>query len=306
MLVIEASKRNSVLAFCTLACWDDATNSCIGLLLRRYRQRDTTFKYPRYHVGITVRGQHKWMGLRYRLAQVDWAPHVLSSSGGPITAEWKQIYISHRPPSHRTSDAKQQFEPEFRVLFPKWLEVELRKQGFEPDHPLPTAGTDAHRLSDGGPLALFRFTHRTSGEAFRLQVGQCHGFPWASVSIIARATPPKEGPSPESQLEPDLGSSAHSGQPAVAATMPARAQPVFSCSTYRLGSWVNSTKTFGDPKRRIQLTFTRVADASGTHLLDIRIGGYIWGKLKNNSPERSCGRALHTMSRAAMRLCSRR
>ncbi|RPD57941.1 HET-domain-containing protein [Lentinus tigrinus ALCF2SS1-7] len=292
MLVLESSKDNSVLAVCALACWDDATNSCIGLLLRRYRQYNAKFKYPRYHVGITVRGKHKWMGLSYRLAQVDWAPHVLSFSGGPITVAWKQIYISHRPPSHRStlSDPKR-YEAEFRVLFPKWLEVELRKQGFEADRPLPTDETDAHRLSNGGPLGIFKFTHSASGESFRLQIGQCHSSPWATVSIVPKVSHIKP-PATEVQDSP-------LNQPAALLV-----QPAFSCDKNRLSSWLNATKTFGDSKRRIQLTFTRAANIGGTHLLDVRLGGSTYWRLNRRSDPGQ--KALHTMSRTAVRLCSRR
>ncbi|TFK91991.1 HET-domain-containing protein [Polyporus arcularius HHB13444] len=299
MLVIESHKGPSVLAVCALACWDDATNSCVGLLLRRYRQQETKFKYPRYHVGITVRGQHKWMGLRYRLAQVDWAPHVLSFSGNPITAEWKQIYISHRPPSHRSigSDPKRWHEPEFKVLFPKWLEVELRKQGFEADRPLPTAGMDAHKLSDGGPLGLFTFNHATSGESFRLQIGQCDGLPWATATMIPGPTLATELP------EHPRGESA---EPAPLGATPAAgllAKSGFSCSKYRLDAWLHMTKTFGDSRRSIQLTFTRAADSGGTHLLDVRLGGSTYQKLKN---VHGYSKTLHTAARAVVRLCSRK
>ncbi|KAI0697417.1 heterokaryon incompatibility protein-domain-containing protein [Cerioporus squamosus] len=298
MLVIESHKGSSVLAVCALACWDDATSSCVGLLLRRYRQHETKFKYPRYHVGIIVRGQLKWLGRRYRLAQIDWAPHVLSFSGSPITAEWKQIYISHRPPSHRSSigsDSKRH-GPEFRVLFPKWLEVELRKHGFEADSPLPTAGVDAHRLSDGGPLGVFKFTHAATGESFRLQVGQCDGSPWATASIIPGSAH-LQSETLQSQEQQSLE------QPAMTEPTKTPTQPVFSCNKYRLDSWLNGTKTFGDKKRRVQLTFTRATDAGGTHLLDVRLGGTIYLKLKYSH---GFGKALHTLARGALRLCARR
>ncbi|KAI0767184.1 HET-domain-containing protein [Fomes fomentarius] len=182
MLVIESQVGDLVVAIAALACRDESTGSSVGLILRRRRQKEKSFKYPRYHVGVTVRGTADWSRLRYRLAQADWAPHTLSFGHTPITAEWKQMYISHRASSRQLQPTTDTKPAAFRFYCPKWLEVELKKQGFESDVPLPTARTEAHKLGDGGTPARFTLTHHRTGELFQILVGQSGGSPWATAS----------------------------------------------------------------------------------------------------------------------------
>ncbi|KAI0753203.1 HET-domain-containing protein [Daedaleopsis nitida] len=285
MLVIESSLGQSVLGVATLACRDESTGSCIGLLLRRsrFRVHQTGFKDPRYYVGVTMRGAENWAARRYRLAPVDWAPHILSFGNAPITAEWKRLYISHRPSSRQPQQWKAS-PSAFRFYCPAWLEVEMKKQGFESDAPLPLSCSRATQLEDGGSIVKFTFTHRSTGEAFRIQVGQCGGSAWASAASIATRPPAQE------KQAVALNAYAHHW------TIPLSRTPTFDCARNSLRSWPNGSKTFGDSKRRIQLTFTRADDGPiGTHLLDIRVGGRTY--LRKHSPRSTPSRQMHTLSR---------
>ncbi|PIL33652.1 hypothetical protein GSI_04275 [Ganoderma sinense ZZ0214-1] len=280
MLVLESSKHDFALAIAVLAVRDESTGSGVGLLLRRRRYRESKLKYPRYHIGVSVKGMREWMSLRYRMAQVEWAAHALSFGQGAITAAWKQLYISHRAASRKPPRPPSTAHAAFRFVFPRWLPVELKKVGFEPDVPLPMTRTDVDKLSDGGALQRFTFIHRATGEAFRIQIGQCGGSPWATANII---------PGVPSQPEDTAG------PPAV---VPAIPQPSvnwkhgFDCGKNSVDAWPNGTKTFGDSNRSVQLTFTRMNEGA-THLLDIRLGGRAYRNLH------AMGRkAIHTLCRA--------
>ena len=278
MLIFETSKHDFALAIAVLAVRDESTGSGVGLLLRRRRYKESKLKDPRYHVGVAIKGMREWMRLRYRMAQVEWAAHALSFGQSGITAQWKQLYISHRAASRKPERSPSTAHAAFRFIFPRWLAVELKKAGFEPDVPLPMTRADAHKLSDGGLLARFTFTHGATGEAFRIQIGQCGGSPWATANIIP-------GTSPQDAASPPVVAQAAS-QPSV------NLKSVFECGKNSVDAWPNGTKTFGDSNRSVQLTFTRMNEGA-THLLDIRLGGRAYRNLH------AMGRkAMHTLCRA--------
>lgn len=283
MLTVESSSGSSVLAVAVLACRDESTGSYVGLLLRRARTKAARMKNPRYHVGATICGAIPWMRLRYRLAQVDWAAHLLSFGGSAITAEVKQLYISHRP-SSRKAQPRKPTTAAFRFYFPRWLEVELRKRGIEPDRPLPARPNDAFKLSDSGPHASFLFSHKESGEAIRLQVGQCGGSPWAHAQMNAGAGVVTHSDDLTEQHLPGAQSEL--------------IKPTFDCHKSHVTSWLNNAKTFGDKNKRVQLTFTRVNEGE-THMLDVRFGGRAF---QANVLDQTSRRAMHTMSRSLVRL----
>ncbi len=279
MLVLENTKQDFALAVAVLAVRDESTGSGIGLLLRRRRYKESKLRYPRYHVGVAVKGMREWMRLRYRMAQVEWAAHALSFGRTRIAAQWKQLYISHRAASRKPAPAPSTAPAAFRFVFPRWFAVELRKIGFEPDAPLPITRTDAHKLSDGGGLARYTFTHGATGEAFRILIGQCGGSPWATANILPGASSPEDatGPPALAQATP---------QPVV------NLKPVFDCGKNGVNAWPNGTKTFGDSNRSVQLTFTRMNEGA-THLLDIRLSGRAYRNLH------AIGRkAIHTLCHA--------
>ncbi|KAI0767174.1 heterokaryon incompatibility protein-domain-containing protein [Fomes fomentarius] len=304
MLVIESQVGYSVLAIAALACRDESTGSSVGLLLRRRRQKESSFKHPRYHVGVTVRGAADWSRLRYRLAQADWAPHILSFGHTPITAEWKQLYISHRASSRQrqpTTAANSTKTPAaFRFYCPRWLEVELRKQGFESDVPLPTARAEAHRLGDGGPVARFTLTHRGTGELFRILVGQCGGSPWATASTSPAPFDSKLGLPSALPSPPQQNSSLWMNLPMSSTS--------FDCARNSVSSWPDGSRTFGDASRSVQLTFTRANDGGATHLLDIRLGGSVYRRLTQPQEigRRRRSATVHALGRSLVRLAGRR
>ncbi|KAI0645139.1 heterokaryon incompatibility protein-domain-containing protein [Trametes meyenii] len=287
LLVIESSAGQSVLAVAVLACKDTTTGSFVGLLLRRRAdEQGATLKYPRYHVGVTIRGMHVWMRLRYRLSHVDWVRHALSFNSSGITARWQQLYLSHRPPSRAPSSSAPQHKhgAAFRFFFPRWLEVELDKQGFRPDAKLPVSRSDASKLPQWASIATFTFTHRRIQEAFRIHVGQCRGVPWAVAGFVAYKPPSARIPSvlPPSQhrtgispfLKPPPASS-NCSEPQGPGVCIRAAK---SACTGSIASWPNGTRTFGDAERNVQLTFTR-ANSSSTHILDVRVGGHRFDRL---------------------------
>ena len=269
MLVIESFKGFSALAIAVLACRDTSTGSCVGLLLRRRRQKESSFKDPRYHVGVAVRARHPWMALRYRLAPVDWAPHVLSSGDTPITAQWKRLYISHRAPSRQLppQPTATLSVPAFAFYCPKWLPVELRKQGFEAGGSLPASGRDVRKLDDRGDVARITFTHRDTGDVVRILIGQCGGSPWATARVVPAPQVPASDSIPEGAVL--------SQKPPLPATTATRA--VFECGKNAVSSWINGTRTFGDARRSVQLTFVRAPDGA-SHLLDIRLSGSMYSR----------------------------
>ena len=55
MLVLESSKHNFILAITVLAVRDESTRSVVSLLLRRRRYKESKLKYPRYHIGVSVK-----------------------------------------------------------------------------------------------------------------------------------------------------------------------------------------------------------------------------------------------------------
>ena len=281
MLVLESSKHDFALAIAVLAVRDESTGSGVGLLLRRRRYKESKLKYPRYHIGVSVKGMRDWMSLRYRMAQVEWAAHALAFGKSAITAQWKQLYISHRAASRKPTPRPSSTAPSaFRFVFPRWLPVELKKVGFEPDAPLPMRRTDGDKLSDGGSLQRFTFTHSATGEAFRIQIGQCGGSPWATANII-----PATSSQPVGAAAPPVTVQAKS-------QLSGNWKQAFDCGKNHVDAWPNGTKTFGDANRSVQLTFTRMNEGA-THLLDIRLGGPAYRNLH------AMGRkAIHTLCRA--------
>ena len=273
MLVLESWKGDSALAVAVLAVRDSTTSSIIGLLLRRRRYKESKLKDPRYHIGLAVRGAHPWLRLPYRMAQVEWAAHALAFGDSEIAARWRRLYISHRAYSRRPAPSPSAAQAAFRFYFPRWLAVELAKVGFESDAPLPVSQGEARKLSDGGPLARFTFRHAATGEAFRIQLGQCGGAPWATASAV-----------PAGPVE--------SGLLTAQKTAPRPVTPRFECQKNTIGTWLNGSKKFGDSERSIQLTFTRMNEAA-THLLDVRLGGRAYRRL--NATGR---RMIHTICRS--------
>ncbi|KAI8978322.1 heterokaryon incompatibility protein-domain-containing protein [Trametes punicea] len=298
LLVVESSAGKSTLAIAILACKDASTSSFVGLLLRRRVDAETGIKWPRYHVGITVCGMHPWMRLRYRLSQVDWARHALSFNESGITARWERLYISHRPPS-RSPPARLQSYTAFRFMFPRWLAVELEKQGFRPNTKLPETRAQAVKLSEKGSIATFTFTHEELQEAFRIHVGLCHKLPWATATFL-----PLESHSRSSALaspSTGLGTMVVSKQPRHH-PRPRSSKLRWFASKYRcdcgpeiIDRWTNGSRVFGDLQRSVQLTFTRT-NGGGTHLLDVRLGGSVYQRAARNLQGQA--RLLHGLSRS--------
>ncbi|OJT06482.1 hypothetical protein TRAPUB_2641 [Trametes pubescens] len=273
LLVVESSAESaqSALAIAVLACQDTATGAFVGLLLRRRVDGEIGLRWPRYHVGVTVRGMHHWMRLRYRLAQVDWACHALSFNSSGISARWRRLYIAHRPPS-RAPPEKAREDAVFRFHFPRWLAVELGKEGFKPDVQLPTGRAQAERMGEGA-LATFTFTHERLPEAFRIHVGLCKKIPWATAMFSGDV--PDAPSSSSAQIYDDtVQAGTLSGLPTLArrefGTLFDRERGPDAIST-----WSNGSRVFGDSQRNIQLTFTRM-NAGNTHVLDVRVGGAIF------------------------------
>ncbi|CDO74373.1 hypothetical protein BN946_scf184956.g2 [Trametes cinnabarina] len=300
LLVVEASAGKSTLAIAVLACKDASTNSFIGLLLRRRIDSETGLKWPRYHVGITVCGMHPWMRLRYRLSQVDWARHALSFNSSGISARWERLYISHRAPS-RSPPLRVRSDTAFRFVFPRWLAVELAKQGFTPDVELPETRGSAVKLAQKASIATFTFTHRQLPEAFRIHIGLCAKAPWATATFIS--------------LGPQIGRLEASTHSTVSSTVtvppdsrprvhPAKSRWYSSryscdCGPEAIFSWTNSTRTFGDSQRNVQLTFTHNI-ATNTRLLDIRVGGAVYQGFAGRSGPNA--RLLHSLARPLLRV----
>ncbi|KAI0664002.1 heterokaryon incompatibility protein-domain-containing protein [Cubamyces menziesii] len=304
LLVIESSAGQSTLAIAVLACKDKSTGSFVGLLLRRRVDNETGLKYPRYHVGITIRGMHAWMRLRYRLSQVDWARHALSFNSSGIVAHWQRLYISHRSPS-RSPPPRTQSDTIFRFLFPRWLKVELAKQGFEPDKKLPEARSQAVKLAGKASIATFTLTHRALQESIRIHVGTCQRSPWATVTFIAHGQP---GRRPLGTSGSDSSSSAIP-VPVVLPKFRPRprinhrghaVQDECGCGPETITRWPNGSRVFGDTQRSVQLTFTRTTAGGSTHLLDVRIGGSVYQTAAGMLQSRS--RELHTLTRPLMRM----
>ncbi|KAI0669586.1 heterokaryon incompatibility protein-domain-containing protein [Trametes maxima] len=284
LLVIESSSGQSILAVAVLACKDTTTGSFVGLLLRRRaEEQGATLKYPRYHVGVTIRGMHVWMRLRYRLSHVDWVRHALSFNSGGITARWQQLYLSHRPPSRSpaaSNAAQHKHGAAFRFYFPRWLEIELGKQGFRPDVKLPASRSDASKLPQRASIATFTFTHQHMQEAFRIHVGQCRGVPWAVAGFMACGSSPARTSSSSwpSRYQTDVPSfllppPAPGSDCSVPQGPSIRVRASGSTCSGSIASWPNGTRTFGDAERNVQLTFTR-ANSGSTHILDVRVGGH--------------------------------
>ncbi|KAH9855890.1 heterokaryon incompatibility protein-domain-containing protein [Lenzites betulinus] len=300
-LIIESSAGRTTLAIAVLACKDTATDSFVGLLLRRRADDDTGLEWPRYYVGTTVRGQRTWLRLRFRLAQVNWARHALSGSTSGITARWQRLYISHRPPSRPPPRPAHRPDPVFRLLFPRWLAVELAKDGWTPDAELPSARAAERKIEGRAAMETFSFTHACAREAFRIHVGLCGGSPWATATFSGDGVDPRARP-PSPETFPIAAPQGHLPAPA-SALVPSQRRSG-GCERDRgpdvISSWAHGSRIFGDSRRNVQLTFTRL-NGGGSHLLDVHVGGSVYQKIKAPS---LLGRAsLHTqVARAVARL----
>ncbi|EIW59843.1 HET-domain-containing protein [Trametes versicolor FP-101664 SS1] len=184
LLVIESPAKldQSTLAIVLLACQDTATGAFVGLLLRHRVDDEIGLRWPRYHVGVTLR-LHPGTRTRFRLGRVDWARHALSFKSSGITARWQRLYIAFRPPSRAPLLEKARTDAAFKLLFPRWMEVELEKEGFRRDTRLSTACGEAERIGQGA-LATFTFRHERLPEAFRIYVGLCKKTPWATAAFL--------------------------------------------------------------------------------------------------------------------------
>ncbi|OSC97330.1 HET-domain-containing protein [Trametes coccinea BRFM310] len=306
LLVVEASAGQSNLAIAVLACKDRSTGSFVGLLLRRRVDSETGLRWPQYHVGITVCGMHPWMRLRYRLSQVGWARHALSFNSSGISAHWERLYISHRPPS-RPPARRVQSDAAFRFVFPRWVSVELAKQGFTPDVALPETRASAVKLAEKGSIASFTFFHRHLPEAFRIHIGLCRKTPWATASFISLG--PQARPVDSAWTESSVSSVVPQHQPtrpppplrpANLRSRPSRRSPC-ECGPEAIARWTNSSRMFGDARRNVQLTFTHNS-GNNTHLLDVRVSGSVYqnmlGRGSSGQPQRA--RLLHSLARRVL------
>ncbi|KAI0369072.1 HET-domain-containing protein [Pilatotrama ljubarskyi] len=292
LLVIQGSVDESSIAIAILACKDNSTGSYVGLLLRRRLDIQAKLQYPRYHIGITVRGAHEWMRLRFRLSQVEWARHTLSFNASGITVSWQQLYISHRPPS-RSPVPRLQKGTNFRFYFPRWLEVELGRQGFRPDVALPTSRTAGPKLTQNGAMATYTFTHQVVRDAFRIHVGYCGGAPWATAAFVGMgrrgsvaASKRTALPAPRSHI-----------MVAPSTVTPQNTSVVCECGPDDVRLWPDGSRVFGDSRRNVQLTFTRAYGGS-THLLDVRVGGSVY----HSSSARTTRRLINSIARPISRL----
>ncbi|KAI0629459.1 heterokaryon incompatibility protein-domain-containing protein [Trametes polyzona] len=290
LLVVESAARRFTLAIAVLSCRDTATGAFIGLLLRRRVDRETGLKWPRYHVGLTVHGQKQWLRLRYRLAQVDWARHALSFNTAGISARWQRLYISHRPPSRSPHPRARGEEEAFRFVFPRWLAVELAKEGFKPDAKLPTKRGEEQKLTGKGSIATFTFTHERLREDIRIHVGLCNNSPWATATWSGRELPVVPG------THPPASAALHRKwrSPRITTKLLTRHCCDRGYGPDSIRSWPNGSRIFGDAQRNVQLTFTRL-NGGGSHLLDVKVGGSVY-----------CTRTLRTLARCMSTVVLRR
>ncbi|KAI9067442.1 HET-domain-containing protein [Trametes sanguinea] len=304
LLVVEASAGKSKLAIAVLACKDRSTGSFVGLLLRRRVDSETGIKWPRYYVGITICGMNPWMRLRYRLSQVDWARHALSFNSSGISARWERLYISHRPPS-RSPAPRIQSDAAFRFVFPRWLAAELAKLGFAPDRELPETRASAVKLAENASIATFTFTHCHVPEAFRIHIGLCRKVPWATTSFVylgPHATRPLDAHE-ETSVASVVPQPQHANSPLrTSKARKSTQRRLCECGPEAITRWTNNSRTFGDARRNVQLTFTHNT-GNNTHLLDVRVGGSVY----QNLPRLGRGvsqraRLLHHLARRVLRL----
>ncbi|KAI0359524.1 HET-domain-containing protein [Trametes cingulata] len=284
LLIIESAEGESSIAIAVLACKDASTGSFVGLLVRRRLDRQAKLQHPRYHIGLTLCGGLEWMRLRYRLSHVEWARHALSFNTSGITVRWQQLYISHRPPS-RSPFSRPQVDTMFRFYFPRWLEVELRRQGFIPDTKLPASRTEGPRFTRNGAIETYTFTHQRMRDAFRIHVGYCGGAPWATAMFVVGIGQRGRGGMRTTVSDKMAMQRPPTMLPAAEAFTHESITRVCECGPEDLRLWPNGSRVFGDSRRNVQLTFTR-ANSTSTHILDVRVGGSVYQRSAGHTTRR--------------------